>query len=522
MKKIFAAGAVVALLACCSIAAASPLVTSNVPLDSRYYDYIDKLEGMGYIKDMPSGTKPYSRLDMAKWIASINPAGMPDYLKVYYDEMAADLAEEIAYVKGEKQRFESNVKLRSASVAFSYVDADHTTYDYRNNNYKHQDKSSIGQKINAHWQPLNKNNNGYRYGDGFNAVGKLNISGSINKDFALSLTPRFSYDKDEHGDASLEEGYVKTHLGVWGIEVGKQPLQWGGYGHKGAFVFSNNATPHTMVKLNLLEPHTFDNGFLKFLGKANVNVFYSQMEGNRRDQAEGFFPAGSDRWQKENDGLDLLGVRVDITPSDNFTFGLERVSMAKSLNKDWLFGENADADDQWNDIGGADFRFKLPGMQVYGAAYGEDQAGGLPCEYAYSAGLYFPQLSSDGRWDLRLEAAKTNEWWYSHGTFENGWTYKDDIMGASMGKDTLECSAIINHYMDNGDRIGFQYTNTDFDRHKTNNPRMQEFQINYAKKLKKDMYLDAMIGYAMVDNVGYVKNADDSTTMVGLGLRWEY
>lgn len=506
MKKHLVVGVTAALLACCSLAAASPLVTSNVPLDSRYYDYIDKLEGMGYIQDMPSGTKPYSRLDMAKWLAGVNPVGMPDYLKVYYDELTADLAEEIAYVKGEKQSFKSNVKLRSASVAFSYVDADSTSYGY------------AGQGINAHWQPLNKNNNGYRYGDGFNAVGKLNISGSLNKDFALSLTPRFSYDKDEHGDASLEEGYVKTHLGVWGIEVGKQPLQWGGYGHKGAFVFSNNATPHTMVKLNLLEPHTFDNGFLKFLGKANVNVFYSQMEGNRRDQA---FGAGFSNWQRESDSADLLGVRVDITPSDNFTFGLERVSMAKSLNKDWLLGDNAESDDQWNDIGGVDFRLKFPGMQIYGSAYGEDQAGGLPCEYAYSAGLYFPQLSSDGSWDLRLEAAKTNEWWYSHWTLVNGWTYKDDIMGASLGKDALECTATINHYMDNGDRIGFQYTNTDFDRHKANNMQMQEFQINYAKKLKKNMYLDAMIGYAMVDNVDR-SDIDDSTTMVGVGLRWEY
>ena len=51
-----------------TVTAASPLVTANVPLDSRYYGYIDKLEGMGYIKDMPTGTRPYSRLDMAKWL----------------------------------------------------------------------------------------------------------------------------------------------------------------------------------------------------------------------------------------------------------------------------------------------------------------------------------------------------------------------------------------------------------------------------------------------------------------------
>ena len=140
---------------------------------------------------------------------------------------------------------------------------------------------------------------------------------------AVSLTPRFSYDKDNHGDASLVEGYAKTHLGVWGIEIGKQPLQWGGHGHNSAFVFSNNATPHIMLKLNLLEPHTFDNGFLSFLGKANINAFFSKMEGNRKEQAQGYYGGAA----SESDSANLVGVRVDVTPSNIFTFGLERVSM---------------------------------------------------------------------------------------------------------------------------------------------------------------------------------------------------
>ena len=74
-----------------AVTAASPLVTANVPLDSRYYSYIDKLEGMGYIKDMPTGTRPYSRLDIAKWIMEAQQVAadkpMPGYLKTYYDEM---------------------------------------------------------------------------------------------------------------------------------------------------------------------------------------------------------------------------------------------------------------------------------------------------------------------------------------------------------------------------------------------------------------------------------------------------
>ena len=42
MKKQVVLGVMAALLASCSLAVASPLVTSNVPLDSRFYDYVEK------------------------------------------------------------------------------------------------------------------------------------------------------------------------------------------------------------------------------------------------------------------------------------------------------------------------------------------------------------------------------------------------------------------------------------------------------------------------------------------------
>lgn len=71
--------------------------------------------------------------------------------------------------------------------------------------------------------------------------------------------------------ASLVEGYAKTHLGVWGITAGRQPMSWG-VGRAGQLAFGSNATPQTAIKLNLLEPHTFDNGALKFLGKASQRL----------------------------------------------------------------------------------------------------------------------------------------------------------------------------------------------------------------------------------------------------------
>jgi hypothetical protein len=221
MKKFLMASIIAGVMAAfSSVAMASPLVTTNVPLDSRYYGYINKLEGMGYIKDMPTGTKPYSRLDMAKWIMEAQQVAadkpMPGYLKTYYEEMRAELAEEIAYLQGDSKGYGSNIKLRAVEARLAYADMQQNSYRYRKG-------------VNASWQPLNRNNNGYRYGDGINIIGTAEISGSLNKDLALNLTPRFSYDKDQHGDASIEAGYVKTHLGVWGIELGKQAVQWGGY-----------------------------------------------------------------------------------------------------------------------------------------------------------------------------------------------------------------------------------------------------------------------------------------------------
>ncbi len=507
MKKILGFAVIAALG--CNVAMASPLVTADVPLDSNYYGYLEKLEAMGYVSDVPSGTKPYSRLDMAKWglqaeaVAKAKP--MPGYLKIYFETMRKDLAEEITYLQNGEQNWQSNVKLRSVDVDFSYVKQDAAAYGYKS--------------ANANWQMLNHYNNGYRYGDGFNAVGKLHISGSINKDFAAAITPRFSWDKDEHGDASIEEGYVKTHVGVWGVTAGRQPMQWSG-GHSGTLAFGNNAASQTMVKLNLLEPHTFDNGFLKFLGKANVNVFASQLEGNRVEKAAAFRPGSNGKYEKDH--VNLLGIRVDVMPTDALSIGLERMSMLKKFNKDWLLGDNAEdsKSDEWNDIAGFDVRYRFPGVQIYGSLYGEDQANALPCENGYTAGVYFPQLVKDGSWDLRLELMHTNNWWYQHHVLINGWTYKNDILGDWMGRDSRKYYAEVNHYLDNGDKFTLGYTWANMDREaNADKQKLQELQLAYNKKLNDVLYLGTTLAYGKLDKQA---GGSDKSKFVAVGLHWEY
>ena len=226
----------------------------------------------------------------------------------------------------------------------------------------------------------------------------------------------------------------------------------------------------------------------------------------------------------EGQKISLLQHQIQILDDvSSYSLGLERVSMFKSLNKHWILGDNAESDDQWNDIGGIDLRYRFPGVQLYGSLYGEDQAGGFPSGHARSVGVYFPQLfGGDGCWDMRLELSDTNNWWYGHWYLVNGWTYKDDILGDAMGKNTRKYYGSISHYLANGDRIGLEYTSMDMDRAAASNPRVHEVQLTYAKKLNKSLYMDSVLGYAKIKNADYTSGRSDSSKLVAVGLRWEY
>ena len=70
-------GSACLFLTVASGAQAAPPVTVNVPVDSAYYSYIDKLSAMGYLKSMPNGARPYSRLQLARWVREARPRAVP-------------------------------------------------------------------------------------------------------------------------------------------------------------------------------------------------------------------------------------------------------------------------------------------------------------------------------------------------------------------------------------------------------------------------------------------------------------
>lgn len=561
MKKALAAAALLVLMGTAQVEAAK-LVTPDIPLESRYYAYIDKLEAMGFITDMTSSMKPYSRWQVAKMLARVNPEGMPEYLYSQYEELCNALSDEIAYaivheplVKtkylGKSKRklrqqekyhqeyyadryiplvhekvklagskhFPANLRVNDISLELSYQQQDRREYPYR--------------AVNASYQPLHGDNSGYRYGRGTNAVGQLTISGSVNNHVALSLTPRFSWDKDEKGDASLREGYVRTNVGIWNVTVGKQQLNWStNFGNAGVSL-SNNATAQNMVRLSLMEPYdTQEWGWFKWLGKIDFSMFYAIQEGNRRDQYKQWRSKGDP--ENETDHLKFVGARLELQPTDTFTIGLERLSHVKKWGKNWFFIQK-DGIDDWkkgdygNDQNGIDWRLKFPGVQVYGGWHGEDGDKELTDLFTTGRsrryGVYFPQLAKDGSWDLTVERTfnDTDIGWYTHSKPDgNGWVYSYDIMGDAMGTAADKYRAVVNNYRSNGDILTLCYQQTKWDRHLGNGPKYRELTLSYDHKVKENLHWYLGLGYARILNAGYARGMKEKAKYVAAGVNWSY
>ena len=98
--------------------AGAEAVTADVPVGSVYYDYVDKLSGMGYIDSLPDGARPYSRMQMAKWVLQAEKNAkdkpMPAYLADELASMRTAFASEIEVLKGRSDQ--DDLALRQASL----------------------------------------------------------------------------------------------------------------------------------------------------------------------------------------------------------------------------------------------------------------------------------------------------------------------------------------------------------------------------------------------------------------------
>lgn len=153
-------------------------------------------------------------------------------------------------------------------------------------------------------------------------------------------------------------------------------------------------------------------------------------------------------------------------------------------------------------MAGVDFRWRMPGLQIYGEWYGEDQANYMPSRPAYRGGIYIPRLSYDGTWDMRLEAAHTGKPWYGHSSYRAGWTYHNDIMGDYMGASADRYYGNINYYASATDKIGLHGSYWKLKQADNSSRKVKNAWLTYDKVLGENDTLSFMAGLSDITRGG--------------------
>ena len=276
-KKLFCVlNSLLLLLMVSSASIAAPL-SSNIPLDSYLYTYLDKLEGLGYLDELQSGIKPYTRTQVAGWIQRIREKDMindesPEYIRAIMARLLDEFSEELAVLEGASMPTGVTVKEWSWTVS---------QYD--------------GEPLKQHpnlpytcYHPLDSYQSGYELHDGLNSAFTAQVDARLHDNVIFSLTPHLQWDEDDDLSFSWESAYLKTRFRNTQIQLGKDAFWWG-RGKRGSLALTNNATPFTSIAFRNIEPVRFEH-WLKILNKMDYAVVYADLERDRSDvRSPGFF-----------------------------------------------------------------------------------------------------------------------------------------------------------------------------------------------------------------------------------------
>jgi len=283
---------------------------------------------------------------------------------------------------------------------------------------------------------------------------------------------------------NLLDAYFGLNFENWQVTFGQQSLWWGPM-QGGPLMFSDNAAPVKMFRINRITPFKLPSiGGL--LGPIRLEMFLGQLAGHE-------FVFQSDTGIVGQFGQPIgrqpfiQGEKFSFKPSPNFEFGvcltvvfgggpgpltLHTFLRSYSLGQ----GQNAELGSGPTDPGdrrsGVDFTYKVPGLRnwatFYGDAFTEDEFSplGYPRKSAIEGGIYFPHIPGIPKLDLRGEGGSTvpPDYRTCIGCFYNNTRYPDgsylnsgNIMGSWLGHAGQGEQVWSTYWISSRNKIQFNY-----------------------------------------------------------------
>lgn len=409
------------------------LITSstNIPLDSKIYKYLDELSFKGLFS-----TRPLTRNEIDILLRDV---GARDNL----DEWTRKIIDRLE----EEQKKENSIH-GYTRAGFYYLDSSDKRqyFDYERD---------------QNW-----------FGHGFNPRVELSFGGDILPKLSYNFSGSMWYNGDKT-KIDLKESYLKINFKNLEIEIGRDHLWWGPTYH-GSLLLSDNPPPFDLIKLTT---RTERFKFTTFLTRLEKERFIPKpyLNGMRFE------------W--------LPFENFTLGASRMIMFmGEGRPSLKIGDIPTVLAGENVGGRLETNQLAGLDFSWRLKDLEVYGVWAGEDEAGGMPSAEAYQVGGMLRDIFHSPI-DLRIEYAINRKkphqkaTWYEHFIYKSGYRYKGQVIGHHMGSDAQDIFIRLDY--NNLPRLKYAFE-FDYERHGMIKP-VEEREIRYAVEFEYELTPDASI-----------------------------
>ncbi len=471
-----------------SISMGSPYVE----LDSWIYPALDRLIGMGIVDSGFSGVRPWTRSECARMLdeaadkindRSEEAQRIYDLLRSEFKEDLEDASETEPYrakLESAYTRF-TDISGQPLSLTTGYTFAQTLTNDY-----------------------------GRPYEEGFNSVTGFSgwatagrWVGYVRAEYQqspsappLSESARLTIAQVDPypgsppatptpavGEFQLLDAYAGVNFDNWQITFGRQSLWWGP-GNGGPMLFSNNAPPIDMFRVNRVSPLQLPK-FLQWLGPMRTEFFFGQLSGYQ------FILTPKGPVGQYGDPLNpqplIHGQLISFKPTANFEFAFYKTTIYGGPGYPITFhtmirsifstaNENAGGASKPGDRrSGLSFSYRLPRVRnwltLYADGFTDDEI--TPIRYvnvsAWHAGLYLSHFPRFSRLDLRLEGVYTDipggvaantkfpGTFYENFTWRSGYTNNGDLIGSWIGRGGQGAQAWSNYWFSPRNRLQFYF-----------------------------------------------------------------
>lgn len=521
--------------------------STNLPLDSPVYLYLDKLIGLGLITSDIRGIKPYSRAEAARM--ALEAELHLDILEGKKARFAAELVQRIKQLARREVSLKTGMDevptfsvspVAAARLRFAYLDGTARSYERPVHDPGNDGVFGIGsglrpvnpypspvQQHGIEGTPLMEGNEGARYLKSANAQFQFSAEAHLTRYSAALIEPLVLYQRSGSTDVYLNKGYLKLGGGSFELEVGRDAA-WLGPGNRTAITLSNNSRNLDLVKLSSPEPIS-----VPYLGALKYALLLSRLD---RTDTNGIV---RQPW--------FYTFKLAVKPTNSLEIGLNlgrqqggpgvKNSLGDTI-RGLLGGTNADNS---NSVAGFDLRLRIPrwnNMELYGELSGEDAASFWPIVESYVAGIYLPNLTSDGRNELRFEYYYGNNILSTSGTFPGGYLYRGMNLGPFQGGAAQQLSVRITHFFSPRNYLSLDYVRTvrgnqgtvrvnslgNFDPQGTMQAKetANAGRVSWSFPVTRGLDMHALYGYERIENFNLRSGVDQNNHLFRVDLGYNY